>query len=153
MPDVNVRQALRGDLPVLRDIFRRSSLSNPSDVDALRAHPEVLIFSDQAVKEWRTRVATLSGGQVVGFATTLEMAGALELEDLFVDPEWMRRGIGRELVRDVVASAAEKGIDRIEVTANPDALAVYESVGFSREGKVATRLGPAHRMHLDIHHR
>jgi ribosomal protein S18 acetylase RimI-like enzyme len=84
------------------------------------------------------------------FATTLQKNRIVELEDLFIDPDWMRRGIGRRLVRDAIASAVEEGIERIEVTANPDALAFYESVGFSRDREVATRFGSAQRMHLPI---
>jgi GNAT superfamily N-acetyltransferase len=75
---------------------------------------------------------------------------ASELEDLFVDPDWMQRGVGRELVLDAVAIARAKGVPRIEVTANGHALAFYEKVGFVLDGVVETRFGPGSRMHLDV---
>lgn len=67
---------------------------------ALLAHPEVLILTDDGVEEGRTRVATWKRDHIVGFSTTLRVGRALELEDLFVDPNSMRRGVGRHLVRD-----------------------------------------------------
>ena len=72
----------------------------------------------------------------------------LELEDLFVDPDWMRRGIGRTLLADQVALAESQGIARIEVTANPHADAFYRSVGFVHVGETETQFGPAARMEL-----
>jgi N-acetylglutamate synthase-like GNAT family acetyltransferase len=88
-------------------------------------------------------------GKVLGFATGRRLErGVVELEDLFVDPDWMRRGIGRTLVADQVALAERQGIARIEVTANPHADAFYRSVGFVDVGQVETQYGPAARMEL-----
>ena len=74
----------------------------------------------------------------------------LELEDLFVDPDWMRRGVGRHLVRDVVALAGQDHVDLAEVTANPNAPSFYEKVGFVHDGNVDTRFGLGARMHVHI---
>ena len=147
--DIRVRLGLQGDLPVLRDLYRRASLSNAGDMAALLAHPEVLVMTDEGVREGRTRVATWARDQIVGFATTLHVGRALELEDLFVDPDWMRRGVGRRLVLDVLALAGREEAQRIEVTANPHAMAFYETAGFVRDGAVETQFGPGVRMHLD----
>ena len=73
-----------------------------------------------------------------------------ELEDLFVDPDWMRRGIATELLLDALAHARERGVARIEVTANGHALAFYESVGFVWDGMSETQFGRGHRMHIDV---
>ena len=94
-------------------------------------------------------VATVDG-MVVGFATTIPpesgvAADVLELEDLFVDPDWMRRGIGLALVADAVATGRARGAARIEVTANPHALAFYGQAGFVPSGSIETRFGPAAR--------
>jgi ribosomal protein S18 acetylase RimI-like enzyme len=62
----------------------------------------------------------------------------------------MRRGIGRQLVRDVVEIAKARGIERVEVTANPQALSFYESLGFVSKGEAATMFGPAPRMELAV---
>jgi hypothetical protein len=71
------------------------------------------------------------------------------MEDLFVDPDWMR-GVGRHLVRDVVALTGQDHVHRVEVTANPHALSFYENVGFVHDGDVDTRFGSGGRMRLDI---
>jgi GNAT superfamily N-acetyltransferase len=143
-----MRLGLPADLPVLRELYRRASLSNAGTEVALLAHPEVLLLTDEGVRECRTRVVTASH-HVVGFATTLRVGSVLELEDLFVNPDWMRRGVGHRLVRDVLALAGREHVRRVEVTANPHALAFYEKVGFVHDGQVGTRFGEGVRMHLD----
>ena len=153
-----IRPATRDDVDSLRHIYRRSSLSNESDRADLLAHPDALEWSASSVEEGRTFVAAErkeidereEGSRVMGFATIFESSGFVELEDLFVDPEDMRRGIGTSLVHEVVTLARRRGFERIEVTANWHALAFYESAGFVVEGETETRFGTAPRMHRAV---
>ena len=147
---MQLRTAVADDLPVLRDVFRRASLGNPGDAEMLLAHPEVLVLPDTEVLAGRSRVAVTDEGTVVGFATVLGSGPVRELEDLFVDPDAQRRGIGGALVADAVARASADGATRLEVTGNPHAARFYAKVGFHRVGEVRTELGPGIRMHLDI---
>src|SRR5262249_45870092 len=124
-----IRAAVPGDMSALQDVFRRSSLSNDGDRPNLLTHPEVLEFSDLAEREGRTRAA-VADDRIVGFATWLGTGNILEIEDLFVEPEQMRQGIGRALVLDLIAIARGHGVRRVEVTANQHALAFYEKTGF-----------------------
>ena len=88
--------------------------------------------------------------RIAGFVTSLPAGDALELDDLFVDPGWMRQGAARALVLDVVAHARNQGIRRIEVAANQHALVFYGKAGFIADHEVQTRFGPGIRMHLDV---
>jgi ribosomal protein S18 acetylase RimI-like enzyme len=150
-PEVEIRTAVAGDLPELQRVFRAASLSNELDAPALLANPAHLVFAGSGIAEGRTRVAlaTVEGG-VLGFATVATGEdGVLELDDLFVDPPWQRRGIARRLVLDSVERARESGHATLSVTANPHALAFYRSVGFVEVGRVVTELGTGLRMRLD----
>ena len=136
-----IRSSTPADLPVVVDVFHRASLTNEGDREWILAHPEESVVDEGSVLEGKTRVAVVDG-RVVGFAT---LVGS-ELEDLFVDPDWMRRGIATALLQDAVANG---GVERIEVTANGHALAFYESAGFVHDGLAETPGGAAFRMHLD----
>jgi len=118
----DIRDALPSDMSALREVFRRSSLSNHGDRMNLLAHPDALELSDLAVTEGRTRTAVADGG-IVGFATWLSAWHTAEIEDLFVDPEWTAQGIGRALMLDLIAIARSQGVRRAGVTANQHALA------------------------------
>lgn len=145
-----IRTATKADLPDLREIYRAASLSNVRDAPNLLAHPELLEFDGAGVAVQRTRLAELPDGTIAGFATDLPDGEMTELEDLFVDPKFRRRGIARALVVDAVERARAEGRMRIEVTANEHALAFYQSVGFVTVGSHDTTFGSAPRMHLDV---
>jgi GNAT superfamily N-acetyltransferase len=144
---VTLRAAASSDMDMLSGVFRRASLSNEDDRGYLLAHPEVLELGGDAVREGRTIVAEDPSGSVVGFASFLISGDVIELEDLFVDPACMKRGIGRRLVLAIVAAARELGFDRLEVTANPHAMQFYERTGFVADRVVETDFYPAPRMY------
>jgi GNAT superfamily N-acetyltransferase len=145
-----IRDATLADLAGLQTVFRRSALSNEDDREALLAHSDALDLSDLPVRQGRTRIADDIEGRVIGFITTDILDDVLEIEDLFVDPEWMRHGVGRTLVHDAVATGRRHAVARIEVTANPHALDFYKAVGFIVDSMVETRFAPALRMRLDV---
>lgn len=76
--------------------------------------------------------------------------GRCELDDLFVEPDAMRQGVGRMLVEDVVARARAAGARAVDVIANQNALGFYERVGFCVTGRAATRFRDAPRMSLEL---
>ena len=147
MVHIGIRAGVSDDLESLRDIYRRASLSIDGLRQALLAHPEVLELSGAGLVEGRTRVAVIGDGVIAGFITRLDLnPGTVEVEDLFVDPERMRRGVGRRLLDDLVSDARRRGMTSVEVTANAGALPFYRSAGFTPVRTVATRFGPATRM-------
>jgi len=146
---VEIRTAVETDLPRLRAVFRDSSWSNEGNRELLVEHPEFLELSADAVREGRTRVASINGN-VVGFASLADATGWLELEDLFVDPAFVRQGVGRALILDVAEQARQRGVSRVEVDANDHALSFYEDVGFVALERVALDHGTAVRMTLDV---
>lgn len=144
---VMIRLGTPADLAAASSVYRRASLSNAGDRDTLLAHPQYLILGAEGLTEGRTHVAE-QDGSVIGFATWAEAAGATELEDLFVDPGYRRRGIATALVSRIAEVVRARGAERLEVTANPHALEFYRTVGFTGCGVAATDFGVAHHMVL-----
>ncbi len=145
-----IRSGVPADLSAASDVYRSASLSNAGDRDNLLAHPEYLVLGPERLAEGRTYVAE-DNGSLVGFATWLEAGDIFELEDLFVDPGWRRRGIATALVNRIAQVLRARGVERLEVTANPHALGFYRAAGFIDCGVADTVFGAAPRMVLAIH--
>lgn len=146
---VEIRNAEAAEAEALEDVMRRASLVWTEYRDDLLAHPEVIDVPLHDIEAGNVRVATGSV-RVLGFASLIpgRSDGVAELDALFVDPAFWRRGIGRALVDDARALARARACRRIEVTANPRALEFYAKLGFIDDGIEQTQFGPGLRMHV-----
>ncbi|MFC6236711.1 GNAT family N-acetyltransferase [Longivirga aurantiaca] len=85
-----------------------------------------------------TAVAQAADGSVVGVATLQPIDSTAEIVGVAVLPEHRRRGIGAALVRVLVTEASALGVGTVLLSAAPDALALYESLGFAVVGTLAS---------------
>ena len=145
-----IRPAQVSERDALEGLQRRSSLHGPMYRGQLAAHPDAIELRLEQITGGLVRVAEQNGA-IVGFAVLLERCeDACELDGLFVEPDRMRAGVGRQLMEDATRIARKRGATRIDVVANPQAVAFYEAVGFIRVGEAQTRFGPAPRMSMSI---
>jgi len=146
-----IRNARPEEALALESIQRRASDVWEDHREQLAAHPDAIAPPHEAIADGRVRVAVEAAGVVLGFSVVLPVEdGRCELDDLFVEPDRMRMGVGRLLVRDVAARAAAAGAGHVDVIANPNALGFYERLGFRVSGRASTRFGDAPRMTLDL---
>ena len=85
----------------------------------------------------RHYLAADEGAALVGYAGLLLGPDAAEVQTLAVAPHAQRRGVGRLLVRELIAEAARRGAPEmlLEVRADdPGARRLYASEGFERVG-------------------
>lgn len=150
VPPTAIRSAHLAERTALEDLQRRSSMHEPMYRAQLAAHPDAIELPAEQIRAGAVRVAEQDGA-VVGFAVLLApFAGGCEVDGLFVEPDRMRSGVGRQLIDDAKRIARQQGATRIDVVANPQAVAFYERVGFSTSGEAATRFGMAPRMSLPL---
>lgn len=144
---IRIRYAAPQEREALGELHRRSSWVWVQDRPMLAAHPDALGVATEAIAERRVRVAVDARERLLGFAVVASLEPAVcELDDLFVEPAMIRRGIGRALVADAADSARACGLRCMGVVAHPRNFPFYESVGFTPGQPVATRFGPAVRM-------
>jgi ribosomal protein S18 acetylase RimI-like enzyme len=146
-----IRDATADDALALEALQRRSSDVWEEHRAPLAANPDAIAPPHVAIAEGRVRVAVDGSQRRLGFSVVLPVEGGrCELDDLFVEPDAMGRGVGRLLVEDAVSRAASAGATVVDVIANPNAVGFYERVGFVRTGEVPTRFGPGIQMSRPI---
>jgi GNAT superfamily N-acetyltransferase len=149
-PATCIRTARRSEADRLRQIHRQASYIWPEDRPNLDANPQIFGVDPRALAAGRVRVAVDGAGKLLGFATWRPTEDDAELDDLFVEPEGMRRGIGSALVHDAAHRAGHAGLARLLVVGHPRTLKFYLRVGFIEEGPANTDFGPALRLARDL---
>ena len=88
-----------------------------------------LTLSARYVDENEVRVAVMDRN-IVGYASLTDRGnGVAELEHLFVDPDYMNRGIGTGLFQDAVKLAKAGGNSKLVIQCDPNAVGFYERQG------------------------
>ncbi|HEX3562119.1 MAG TPA: GNAT family N-acetyltransferase [Solirubrobacterales bacterium] len=149
-PPIGIRTARRSEAGHLRQIHRRASYIWPEDRPNLDANSHIFGVDPKSLAAGRVRVAVDGTGKLLGFATWRPTGDDAELDDLFVEPDAMRRGIGSALVDDAAHRAGQAGLARLLVVGHPRTLKFYLRVGFIEEGPANTEFGPALRLARDL---
>jgi GNAT superfamily N-acetyltransferase len=142
--DVSIRLARPEERKLLEDLQRRASLALGEYKEQLEAHPDAFDLPLAQIERGEVLVAEVDG-ETAGFAVVLIEDDHAELDGLFVQPQYWRRGIGAALIEAAVHEARRKGLS-LMVVANPSGREFYERCGFTLEGEAETRFGPALRM-------
>jgi xanthine dehydrogenase accessory factor len=134
----SLRPARRNDVAAINALIVRAKASwgyAPAQVDAWRADLEV--SADDV--DTRPCVAAVDAlGQVAGFAALVPRdASAWDLDNLWVDPPAMGRGLGRRLLWHALHAARTAGAAAVHVDADPNAAAFYAGCGARPDGEVA----------------
>ena len=148
-----IRPAARADVPLIFSLIRElaeferlahevvgSEALLSEHLFGLRPAAEVLLaFADDAPAGFALFFQN--------FSTFLARPG-IYLEDLFVRPEFRRRGLGRALLERLARTAVERGCGRFEWAVldwNEDAIAFYKKLGATvlDDWRVCRVAGPA----------
>lgn len=149
-PPTHIRTARPGESDLLRELHRRASYIWAEDRPDLDANPDLFGADSRSLDAGRVRVAVDDTGKLLGFASWRPTGGEAELDDLFVEPDAMRRGIGSALVVDAAQAAARAGLTRLFVVGHSRTLSFYKRVGFVEIGRATTRFGPALRLAREL---
>jgi putative acetyltransferase len=84
-----------------------------------------------------TLLATING-RIAGFAS---LKDGEEIDMLFVDPEFARRGVGRALVDALTRLAQARGAKRLTTEASEVAKPLFERLGFTAQKRNLVRVG------------
>jgi putative acetyltransferase len=130
--NLGLRPYLPSDAPLLAEIFRASVEEltgddyNPVQQNAWAAAADDEAAFAKKLAGALTLVATTQG-EPVGFAS---LAGADEIEMLYVHPAATRRGVAALLVDALEKLAAGRGAKRLTADASDTALGFFEHRGF-----------------------
>lgn len=141
---VKFRQAGLADQSQLITVMRCASLAVETGETLRRLinEPEHLQVDDQLIAAGQVILAE-ANDVVVGLASFVITESAYaELDGMFVDPGYWRRGIGKMIFEATERELIARQVTGIRVVSSISAVDFYKSVGFSIVGEERTLLGP-----------
>lgn len=148
---IRIRRARPDEAGALRELTRRSQAHwgvSPAFLDEadrlLQLGPEQLERDEAWVAE--------SGGRPAGWYRLTVERDSAELEELFVEPAEMGRGLGRRLFEHAVSVARGHGATRLEWDSNRQAERFYRRMGGTPIGEKPSMIegDPLVRMRLAL---
>ena len=128
MSDIRIRPGDEGDFERLREIALEAKAHWGYDRALVEEWARGGDFEPESLRTRLLYVAEAEG-RPVGWAALIPRGEVGWLEDLWVEPAWIGRGLGRALFERVAAEARERGARRLEWEAEPNAAGFYEHLG------------------------
>jgi GNAT superfamily N-acetyltransferase len=85
-------------------------------------------FSPEGLRRKEVYVAEVAG-LVVGWAALIAKGEVCLLDDLWIEPEWIGKGIGTRLFEHAAKRGRQLGANRMEWEAESHALGFYDKMG------------------------
>jgi GNAT superfamily N-acetyltransferase len=129
--ECRVRPARIGEAVALSELCFRSKQVWGYDDDFMAFCREPLRVKSEEIAAgdvWVAAAADQSIAGVVALAPAGEPA-TLDLDKLFIEPGWIRGGVGRLLLAHAIGEARRRGATRLTILADPNAAAFYEQNG------------------------
>lgn len=131
---VKLRRATYADSPNMRQLEQQSETA---------AHWGAAEYGALFAADAPARIAFIAadefeGAVIVGFIVARCLSDEWEIENVVVEEEHRKRGVGSSLVRGLLVEAGKAGVASVilEVReSNLPALRLYESIGFKLEGR------------------
>jgi GNAT superfamily N-acetyltransferase len=79
-------------------------------------------------------------GELIGFYALVVHADKAELDHMWVAPEHIGTGVGKELFIDAMQRAAERNLSAVEISADPNAAGFYLKMGATKVGEIASEI-------------
>jgi GNAT superfamily N-acetyltransferase len=93
-----------------------------------------LTFSPEYFEENESWIA-LENDTLIGFYTLLDKSGNSWLENLWILPDYMGKGIGKTLFLHAVDVSRGRGCKKLQLEADPNAIGFYEKMGMNKIGE------------------
>lgn len=133
---MQIRRAVSGDARELSELVERAKAHWGYTHAQLQAWRSSLEVSAESVSARPMFVAEFDG-QVIGFYSLVPSPEVWELDNLWVLPQFMKKGFGRKLLEHALQAAAEGGATSVVADADPNAEPFYLRCGARRIGAVA----------------
>jgi len=130
---MRMQSATEGMEPILTNLANKAKSHWGYPPELMNLWRKQLVIQPGYLKENIVEVA-FEGVKEIGFYSI--NIGTAELDNFWVDPEFIGTGIGKKMFQGVQDKMKEMGIQEIDIISDPNASGFYEKMGARRVGEV-----------------
>jgi ribosomal protein S18 acetylase RimI-like enzyme len=131
---ISIRRALLKEADVLTQIALSAKAHWGYPERWMQIWKPQLTFSPEYFEENESWVAVLEN-RLIAFYTILDKNGIAWIENLWVLPEYIGKGIGKQLFLDAISRTRQTGYKTLQLEAEPNATGFYEKMGMRKIGE------------------
>ncbi|MEM8900594.1 MAG: GNAT family N-acetyltransferase [Bacteroidota bacterium] len=139
MNEIAIVPALESDHESLSALCKRSKAFWGYSPEQMKAWDEDLTISASFIQE-NIVMKALQNGQLIGFYSLVQKENEVWLDDLFIDPSVIGKGIGSILLEEAYEVVLKMEMNSLLLEADPHAEAFYLKKGFERVGEHASSI-------------
>ncbi|TFB22874.1 GNAT family N-acetyltransferase [Filobacillus milosensis] len=137
---MNTRKAEPNDAFVLSDIAYKSKAYWGYSDEFLEACKEELTITEEDIIKSPMYYVIEKDNQIIGFDSF--KCDPNKLENLFINPEFIGQGIGKQIWQDILHRAKDFGIIEFTIDSDPYAEGFYLKMGAVRIGSIPSTVFP-----------
>jgi GNAT superfamily N-acetyltransferase len=135
---MKIERAIPSDHIILTAIAKRSKAYWGYSREQIEAWDALLTVTPEYIIKNET-YKLVSGDQIIGYYSIIKTDTAtLTLDNLFILPEFIGKGFGKQLMLDLFEKAASNSYTSIILHADPNAESFYSKFGFVTIGQIET---------------
>jgi GNAT superfamily N-acetyltransferase len=152
--DFRIRSGTLTDVPEIlrqrRGMYHDMGHTDPAGLDAMVTSSEPYLRSAMADGTLHSWLATAQDGRVLGGGVVIitprlsrphfPRCHEVSILNVYVYPEYRRRGIARALMQSMIDWCHETGYNYVSLHSSDDGRALYESLGFEPTGELRLKL-------------
>jgi GNAT superfamily N-acetyltransferase len=129
-----IREAVPGEAKRLSELAMRSQAYWGYDDEFLEIVRPILTFSEEDLVRSAMYVLTIGSDEPAGVYRITGVPPEGELEDVWLEPQFIGHGMGRALFEHALGTAADLGFESLLIEGEPNAEGFYVAMGAIRLG-------------------
>lgn len=134
-----IRRANAGEAPILTEIALAAKRHWRYPESWIEAWRDDLAVTPELI-ERNEMFAAVANDNPIGFYALVKSEGQTQLDHLWILPEWIGKGIGRQLLMHALDRASAIGARQIEIVSDPNAEGFYLKAGARKIGEVVSAI-------------
>jgi len=135
---ISLAEASHADL--LTNLTRRSKAHWGYSESQIIAWHDQLVISQKEIMEGRVWIGTLADTIVGYYSYEVLSASTIKLDNLFLEPSYMGKGLGKLLMQDFLDRAKQQDFQTATLDAEPYAEPFYRGFGFHIIGQLESSI-------------